>query len=221
MLPVGLDLHKMGLTMTALWKRRPPVPVHGGYRVGNFETPFSWFELWGTQPGASGLTADHVLAGLNGQGILHHAEHMRVGPAIDAGIIGKIKLPAERPREVVEGAEVVAWGHPAGSRNLERRFGRVHFQRTKATGDYSTPTCICYVEHAPIPLDPDLAADYWPIDTGMSGGLVADEFGPVGIIVRDAPPTELDRVTELPEKPFEFAPLSLLWDVLQGDPAVA
>lgn len=121
---------------------------------------------------------------------------------LDAALVG-CRLPEIRPADPIIGQEVELLGYPAGSRHLERRKGRVYFERNPGQ----------WIMHI---LEPDE-----PVVTGMSGGPVLDtKTGrTLGITITRNSPADLNHDRD-PDESADFIALSAVWDAM-SNPASA
>jgi len=165
----------------------------------NFQCFTSWFSHWDGWISAGHCVTeahDHVPDFADGQDITKWPD------GLDAALAG-CTLPASRPSDPIIGRDVVILGYPAGSRHIERRTGRIYFERSPGQ----------WIVHI---FKPDE-----PVVTGMSGGPVIDaETGvPIGITITRNSPADLNNDRD-PDESADFIALSSVWDALNNPASV-
>lgn len=144
---------------------------------------------WGTFWDYCGvtLTADHVPAGMadNGEAFTGKTVHRSSG-VIDAAWYGE-RWKCDEPSNPERGMDVYVLGYPGGSGDASLREGRVYLQRgSSGSPGYEIATWIVVFDGVEITAE--------PVVGGMSGGIVTDhEFNPVGILVTQNSPSDLDN----------------------------
>ncbi|WP_418152014.1 hypothetical protein AB8615_07175 [Litorimonas sp. RW-G-Af-16] len=162
------------------------------HNTQGFQCYTTWFTHWG-----GWVSAGHCVTEAN-----DHLPDFVVGETtswpdgLDAALAG-CRLPDQRSSAPVIGRDVILYGFPAGSRTMERRTGRVYFERGAGT----------WIAHI---FEPDE-----PVVTGMSGGPVVDAKTqePLGIIITRNSPADLNNDRD-PDESADFIALSAVWDAL-------
>lgn len=180
------------------------------YRDNKTRNSGTCWELWGGH-----ISADHVYIGARNT-IPHFARGpvQRATGLLDVVLYG-CQVPAEPPRDPIEGEQVTVSGYPAGAGTLEHRYGTVHIRRPadmNEGSDYSIPTWIGKIDqpHIPYPYDSTL---FDAVYGGMSGGLVSAKDGtPLGVLVTQNGLADLDS-DGISDDSFDFVSLRSVWEV--------
>jgi len=160
----------------------------------HFQCYTSWFAHWD-----GWISAGHCLTEAQDHLPEFAAGEVHKWPdGLDAAVVG-CTLPPARPDQPIIGRDVLIFGYPAGSRNLESRTGSVYFERQPGQ----------WIAHI---FDPDQ-----PVVTGMSGGPVLDAQTrqPIGITITRNSPADLNNDRD-PDESADFIALSAVWDAIRA-----
>lgn len=189
----------------SIWSPVPSESVQGlnirrhFYNERGFQCYASFFAYWG-----GWITAGHCMTETNDLLPPFASGDFTTWPeGLDAAILG-CRLPVKRPADPVIGQQVICKGFPAGARSLEKRRGKVYFERHPGT----------WIAHIEMPDE--------PVVTGMSGGPVIDAASgePIGVIITRNSPADLNNDRD-PDESCDFIALSAIWDAVMKETAIS